>query len=61
MSMYNPDFFKPNRPSEKIMNQVSNILEDLDPKLKDQFLKDMQQELASSKDHFDLSKLDLKS
>jgi len=34
MSQYNPDFFKPTRPSEKLLQQAGAILEDIDPKLK---------------------------
>lgn len=34
MSYYNPDFFKPTRPSERLLQHAGEILDDLDPKLK---------------------------
>ncbi len=61
MSTYNPDFFKANKPSERLIHHISDILSDLDPKLKDSFLADMKKELAGTgtPEHFDLSHIDL--
>jgi len=46
MSSYNPDFFKPTRPSEKLLHHAGKLLDDIDPKLKDE----LYQEFGSSQD-----------
>lgn len=43
MSQYNPDFFKPTRPSEKLLFQAGEILEDIDPDLKRELYKEFGQ------------------